>query len=97
MFTTLYQEGFGLSMIEALKCGNSVIASSRGAIPEVLNNLDNTYLIEDVEDINSWRKGFNLARTNSNFGKDRLSKNDTEVIWNYEDWEAKFINAITII
>ncbi len=97
MFTTLYEEGFGLSMIEALKCGNSVIASNLGAIPEVLKGIKQTYLIDKPEDVNSWVQCFNLARTNSNFGKDRLSKNDTEVIWNYEDWEAKFINAITII
>ncbi len=94
MFTTLYQEGFGLSMIEALKCGNSVIASSRGAIPEVLNNLDNTYLIEDVEDINSWRKGFNLARTKINFDKLRPKRLYTDKIWGFEDWELKFKNAI---
>ncbi len=97
MFTTIYEEGFGLSMIEALKCGNSVIASNLGAIPEVLKGIKNTYLIEEPEDVNSWVQCFNLARTNSNFGKDRLSKNETDVVWNYKDWEAKFINAITII
>lgn len=97
MFTTLYEEGFGLSMIESLKCGNTVIASNLGAVSEVLKGIKQSYLIDKPEDVNSWVQCFNLARTNSNFGKDRLSKNDTDIIWNYPDWEAKFINAITII
>lgn len=94
MFTTRYKEGFGLSMIEALKCGNVVLASNRGAIPEVLKNFDFTYLIDEVEDINLWVETFNLARTNSKFGKERPKKTDTDSIWNYEDWEQKFMNAI---
>ncbi|WP_296314964.1 glycosyltransferase family 4 protein [Winogradskyella sp. UBA3174] len=94
MFTTLYEEGFGLSMIEALKCGNAVIASNLGAIPEVLKGLEQNYLIDEPEAINSWEDYFNLARTNSNFGKERLSKKNSGSIWNYEDWEAKFIDAV---
>ena len=94
IFTTLYEEGFGLSMIEALKCGSAVIASNRGAVPEVLHNLKQTYLIDEVEKTDSWIESFNLARTNSNFGKNRLTKDYTDNIWNYEDWEAKFKNAI---
>lgn len=95
LFTTLYEEGFGLSMIEALKCGNAVIASSRGAVPEVLNNLEQAYLVDEVEKIDSWIESFNLARTNSNFGKNRPTKHYTDGIWNYRTWETKFLNAIS--
>jgi glycosyltransferase involved in cell wall biosynthesis len=97
MFTTLYEEGFGLSMIEALKCGNIIIASNLGAIPEVLKGIKQTYLIDKPEDINSWVQCFNLARTNSNFGKEKLTKTQTDCIWNYEDWEQRFVDAITLI
>lgn len=37
LFPTLCQEGFGLSLVEALSCGNLCIASANGGIPEVLN------------------------------------------------------------
>jgi glycosyltransferase involved in cell wall biosynthesis len=94
MFTTFYDEGFGLSMIEATKCGNTVIASNRGAIPEVLENIDYTYLINDVENIENWIEAFNLARIETNNGKIRRLKSETDLIWDYKDWEQKFINAI---
>jgi glycosyltransferase involved in cell wall biosynthesis len=94
MFTTFYDEGFGLSMIEAIKCGNSIIASNRGAIPEVLENIDYTYLINDVENIENWIEAFNLARIETNNGKKRRLKSETDLIWDYKDWEQKFINAI---
>ncbi len=38
LFPTLCQEGFGLSLIEALYSGNYCIASSIGGVPEVLQN-----------------------------------------------------------
>ena len=94
MFTTLYEEGFGLSVVEAYKSGNVVIASNKGAISEVLNNLNHAYLVDEPENINSWVECFNLARTNSNFGKKRLLKKETDPIWNYHNWEEKFIDAV---
>ncbi|WP_347924948.1 glycosyltransferase family 4 protein [Pontimicrobium sp. SW4] len=95
MFTTFYNEGFGLSMVEALKCGNAVIASNKGAIPEVLNGLDRVYLVERVNDIENWIEAFNLARKDTNFGKIRPNKTMTSKIWDYNDWEKKFIKAIS--
>lgn len=94
MFTTFYEEGFGLSMIEAMKCGNSIIASNRGAIPEVLNSLKYTYLVNDIEHVENWIEAFNLARKETNFGKKRNLKSETDSIWDYKDWEQKFINGI---
>lgn len=94
MFTTFYEEGFGLSMVEALKCGNAIIASNRGAIPEVLNNIDYTYLINDIENIDNWTQAFNLARNETNNGEKRRLKSETDLIWDYKDWEQKFINVI---
>ncbi|MBC2846109.1 glycosyltransferase [Winogradskyella flava] len=94
IFTTLYEEGFGLSVVEAYKCGNVVMASNKGAIPEVLNDLNHAYLVDEPENINSWVECFNLARTNSNFGKERISKRETDSIWNYNTWEEKFVDAI---
>ena len=94
MFTTLYDEGFGLSMIEAYKCGNVILASKLGAIPEVLHGLTNTFLIENPNDIDNWVKCLNDIITKSTVDYKRLSVKAASTIWNYEDWETKFINSI---
>ncbi|AUP78175.1 glycosyltransferase family 4 protein [Flavivirga eckloniae] len=53
LFPTLTHEGFGLSLIEALHCGNYCIASNLGGVAEVLQNgkygklIDNPHFIED--------------------------------------------------
>lgn len=54
LFPTLCQEGFGLSLVEALKCGCYCIASSTGAIPEVLNHGEYGKLIENPNFIENW-------------------------------------------
>jgi len=94
MFTTFYNEGFGLSMIEALKCGNAIIASKKGAIPEILSGLDNVYMVEKINNPENWIEAFNLARKDTNFGKTRPNKTTTSKIWDYNNWEQKFIKAI---
>ncbi|MCW5519172.1 glycosyltransferase family 4 protein [Aureitalea sp. L0-47] len=91
-FTSLYEEGFGLSMIEALKCGNIVIASSLGAIPNVLSGLARCYFVNDPYSSDEW-----IARTASvinNFSGNRISISEADDIWNYRDWQVRFISAI---
>ncbi|MFD0864109.1 glycosyltransferase [Sungkyunkwania multivorans] len=91
MFTSLCKEGFGLSMIEALKTGNIVLASKNGAIPEVLENVPNSYLVENPNELESWVSTFESAIQSSH---KRISKEESRAIWNYEDWEQRFLNAI---
>ena len=52
----LSKEGFGLSLIEALHCGNFCIASALGGVPEVLQNGKLGQLIENPHFINEWEK-----------------------------------------
>jgi len=54
LFSTLWQEGFGLSLLEALKCGNYCIASNMGAVSEVLNKGKYGKLIDCPHFVNSW-------------------------------------------
>ena len=59
LFPTLCQEGFGLSLIEALHCGNYCIASALGGVPEVLQYGKLGKLIENPHFVFEWEKAIN--------------------------------------
>lgn len=54
LFPTLWQEGFGLSLIEALHCGCYCIASALGGVPEVLQYGRLGKLIENPHFVKEW-------------------------------------------
>ncbi len=54
LFPTLWQEGFGMSLAEALHCGCYCIASKMGGVPEVLNFGKWGILIENPNFISEW-------------------------------------------
>ncbi|MBZ4036573.1 glycosyltransferase family 4 protein [Flavobacterium sp. 17A] len=54
LFPTLWHEGFGLSLIEALHCGCYCIASANGGVPEVLQYGKLGKLIENPNFIEEW-------------------------------------------
>ena len=54
LFPTLCEEGFGMSLIEAMHCGCYCIASAYGGVPEVLQYGKLGKLIEHPEDIKNW-------------------------------------------
>ena len=59
LFSTLCQEGFGLSLIEALHCGNYCIASAMGGVPEVLQYGKLGKLIENPHFVSEWVDAIN--------------------------------------
>ena len=56
LFPTLCHEGFGMSLIEALHCGNSCIASAIGGVPEVLQYGKLGKLIENPHFVSEWEQ-----------------------------------------
>lgn len=56
LFPTLCHEGFGLSLIEAMHCGNYCIASALGGVPEVLQYGKLGKLIENPHFVSEWEK-----------------------------------------
>jgi glycosyltransferase involved in cell wall biosynthesis len=59
LFPTLWQEGFGLTLIEALHCGNYCIASAMGGVPEVLQYGKLGKLIENPHFVSEWEIAIN--------------------------------------
>jgi glycosyltransferase involved in cell wall biosynthesis len=56
LFPTLWHEGFGLSLIEALHCGNYCIVSAIGGVPEVLQYGKLGKLIENPHFVSAWEE-----------------------------------------
>ena len=56
LFPTLWHEGFGLSLIEALHCGNYCIASASGGVPEVLQYGKLGKLLENPHFVSAWEE-----------------------------------------
>lgn len=54
LFPTLWHEGFGMSLIEALHCGCYCIASKLGGVPEVLQYGKFGKLIENPHFVEEW-------------------------------------------
>jgi len=61
LYPSLCQEGFGLSLIEALSCGNLCIASANGGIPEVLDYGKYGVLVSHPNFIQEWLDAINQA------------------------------------
>jgi glycosyltransferase involved in cell wall biosynthesis len=53
-FTSLWKEGFGLSLVEAIKCGNFILTSDNGGIKDVVKDYPYVKLIRTPNIIESW-------------------------------------------
>lgn len=57
-FTSLWKEGFGLSLVEAIKCGNYILSSKNGGIEDVVGEYSRVTLIDMPNVISSWTTAF---------------------------------------
>ncbi|WP_159023053.1 glycosyltransferase family 4 protein [Formosa sp. L2A11] len=93
LFPTLWQEGFGLSLIEALHCGCYCIASKIGGVTEVLDYGRYGKLIDNPHFINSWvaaiHEFLNEPLVFENISKEKYSMNQWNLDMNTIISEAK--------
>ena len=83
VFPTLWHEGFGLSLIEALNCGCYCIASKLGGVPEVLQYGKLGKLIENPNFVSEWVTAIEDYLS----GKDQPIMIDKQ-IYTLEEWTA---------
>ena len=75
-----FDEPFGLSVAEAMLCGTPVIAFNRGAMPELIKDMETGFLVSDVnEAINAIAtlpiidRNFCRVWAESNFSKEKMA------------------------
>lgn len=93
-FTSLWKEGFGLSVVEAAKCGNWILASRNGSIPEVMEEFAHVYLVDYPNIVQEWCGVFQAAL--DDFTSDRYLESHREAVdlHSYPSWKSKFRKAI---
>ncbi len=89
LFPVLNHEGFGMSLIEALHCGNHCIASSLGGVPEVLQDGQLGTLIAHPHFITEWVEAIELYLES----KDCFIRKDVDR-YTKEQWIAKMNTII---
>ncbi len=90
---SLVNESFGLVPIEALSLGIPVIASSAGALPEILQGMPNCTLIANF-DVESWANALELAlKTENNSSKVMQSEKLTRLC-NPDRMASEYLTAI---
>lgn len=92
-FTSLWKEGFGLSLIEAAKCGNQVIASQLGGIPDVVHGLPGAHLVSLPNSLEAWEATFDKAWSQrESFVPDPDFLNNFHEV---KDWQFRFIQELS--
>lgn len=92
LFPTLFQEGFPISLTEALHCGCYCIASNYGGVAEVLNYGQFGKLIDQPHFINHWIDAIEVYLNDNN--KDSLFNPDLYTITNWNDDYNTLINEV---
>lgn len=91
VFTSLWKEGFGLSLVESIKCGAKIITSNNGGIPEVISGLHNITVVDKPNMLENWLLAF---KKSYNSKKENITIEKASSIWSYEDWEEKFKKSL---
>lgn len=51
LFPIIWEEPFGLVMVEALACGTPVVAFKRGSVPEIIQDGVNGFIVDNVDEM----------------------------------------------
>lgn len=93
LFTSLCKEGFPLSLLEAIKCGNRAIASNTGGVYALKERVKDLVLIDEPNVLNAWENAMSIVLSeivNSKYSK----KEDIADLFDYENWEKLYQQAI---
>ena len=93
LFPSLWKEGFGIVLAEAIKCGCYVIASKQGGIPEVLQFGKLGKLIENPNIMSEWNDAINDI-IQSFRSDDELLNYDVDKLYDLDIWVNNIIDYL---
>ncbi|TMM31349.1 glycosyltransferase family 4 protein [Polaribacter aestuariivivens] len=96
LFPTIWLEGFGLSLVEALKCGSYCISAENGSTKYILKNGEYGTLVKKPNIISCWVSEIEKAiLTYENNNKiNPFLKNIPQNIYDIKDWCKRYNNNI---
>lgn len=96
LFPSLWKEGFGIVLAEALKCGCYCIASDNGGIPEVLKKGQYGDIVAHPNMVNSWKiaieKGYDNYVENDN--KSPFLQAYDATLYDIENWRLEMNDIV---
>jgi len=92
LFTSLVHEGFGLSLIEAVKCGCTALASDIIPMREVLDNGRLGFLVSSPHSPESWTSVINQILSGS-FRAIDLNREELDSMYDIKNW-CRSMNTI---
>jgi len=96
LFSTQCNEGFGLTLGEALKCGTTCLASDIDPMKEILNNELYGRLVKEPSNPDSWMQTIKeeIKKYSDNNFENVYLKNIPNKIYDYKDWSTSILNLI---
>ncbi|TNF43612.1 MAG: glycosyltransferase [Cytophagales bacterium] len=92
-FTSLWKEGFGLSLAEAAQCGNYIITSANGGIPSVISEYPRCTLIHKPNVLEEWIEEFRSILEANNWKTASLA-NEGSDFYSLEAWEKRLLEIL---
>ncbi|HAH21477.1 MAG: hypothetical protein A2Y00_03605 [Omnitrophica WOR_2 bacterium GWF2_43_52] len=81
------EEALGISLIEAMATGLTVIGSKRGGIPELIEDKENGVLVNDYSNPDAWRQRLDALLENDalsvSLGKKARQKTEVSLSWKH--------------
>ncbi|MCA0153715.1 glycosyltransferase family 4 protein [Winogradskyella vincentii] len=86
LFPTLWKEGFGIVLAEAMHCGSYIIASDQGGVREVLGNGEYGVLIDHPNIVSEWISAMNNGMIEINNKGNKFSSRIPEDLYSLDNW-----------
>ncbi|WP_431158312.1 glycosyltransferase family 4 protein [Winogradskyella poriferorum] len=95
LFPTLWKEGFGIVLAEAMHCGCYIIASDQGGVREVLGNGKYGKLIDKPNLVEEWVNAMHFSVEELKSKGNQYNKKVPEGLYSIESWYQNMTMAIT--
>jgi glycosyltransferase involved in cell wall biosynthesis len=86
LFPTLWKEGFGIVLAEAMHCGCYIIASDQGGVREVLGNGEYGVLVEYPNLVSEWVNAMNNSILELNKEGNKYRDRIPEALYSLDNW-----------